>query len=93
MGSILHDIDDLKADYDKLGTCLGVRDPDIKAIRLQHQDPWLCLKSVIMNWLNQNTTTREKPNRRILVDAVKKVSPGLGDKLKEKYERGLFTTY
>ena len=93
MRSILHDIDDLKADYNKLGTCLGVRDPDIKAIRLQHQDPWLCLKSVIMHWLNQNTTTREKPNRRILVDAVKDVDPRLGGELEEKYEKGLFTTY
>ena len=46
-----------------------------------------------MHWLNQNTTTREKPNRRILVDAVKDVDPRLGGELEEKYEKGLFTTY
>ena len=89
---ILQDIDDLKADYDRLGTCLGVRDSDIRAIRLQHQqDPWLCLKCVIVHWLNRNTATPEKPNRRILVDAVKNVAPRLGDELEEKYKEGLFT--
>ena len=87
--SILEDIDDLKPDYEQLGLYLEIRESDMKTIKLQNPlNAWLCLKCVISEWLNRNTTTTQIPNRRILVDAIKRINYNLADRLERKYAKG-----
>ena len=84
--SILDDIDDLRPNYEKLGTFLGIRQPDIEVIKIEnHYDVWTCLKNVINMWLNRKTTTSEIPNRRLLVEAIRKINQHLAITLEEKY--------
>ena len=87
--SILEDIDDLKPDYEQLGLYLGIRESDMRTIKLPNPlNAWLCLKCVISEWLNRNTTTTQIPNRRILVDAIKRINYNLADRLERKYAKG-----
>ena len=82
----MDDIDDIKPNYEQLGTYLGLRQPDIETIKMEnHHKVWLCLKNVINMWLNRNTTESEEPNRRLLVEAIRKINPRLAIILEEKY--------
>ena len=82
----MDDIDDIKPNYEQLGTYLGLRHPDIEAIKMEnHHDIWLCLQNVIIMWLNRNTIGSEEPNRRLLVEAIRRINPQLAITLEEKY--------
>ena len=82
----MNDIDDIKPNYEQLGTYLGLRQPDIETIKMEnHYNVWLCLKNVIDKWLNRNTIVSEKPNRRLLVEAIRRINPLLAITLEEKY--------
>ena len=82
----MEDIHDLRPDYEQLGTYLRLRDSDIEAIKMEnHYNVWICLKNVINMWLNRNTTATELPNRRLLVEAIRRINPRLAISLEEKY--------
>ena len=82
----MNDIDDIKPNYEQLGTYLGLRQPDIETIKMEnHYNVWLCLKNVIDKWLNRNTIVSEEPNRRLLVEAIRRINPLLAIILEEKY--------
>ena len=82
----MNDIDDIKPNYEQLGTYLGLRQPDIETIKMEnHYNVWLCLKNVIDKWLNRNTIVSEEPNRRLLVEAIRRINPLLAITLEEKY--------
>ena len=82
----MEDIHDLRPDYEQLGTYLRLRDSDIEAIKMEnHYNPWICLKNVINMWLNRNTTATEEPNRRLLVEAIRRKNQDLAITLEEKY--------
>ena len=86
----MNDIDDIRRHYEQLGTYLGLRQPDIETIKMEnHYNVWLCLKNVINKWLNRNTIVFEVPNRRLLVEAIRRISPRLAITLEKKYEKGL----
>ena len=83
LASILVDIDDLRPDYEQLGTFLGIRQPDIEVIKIEnHYNARICLKHVINMWLNMKTTI---PNRRLLVNAIRIINQHLAITLEEKY--------
>ena len=64
----MEDIHDIRPRYEQLGIYLRLRDSDIEVIKIESDgDTWLCLKNVIVKWLNMNTTVSEVPNRRLLV--------------------------
>ena len=89
--SILEDIDALKPNYEELGVYLGIRDSDLNTIKQENYlNIWGCLKSVIVMWLKRNTILSEKPNRRILVEAVRRINIDLASRLERKYDKGLF---
>ena len=82
----MNDIDDIKPHYEQLGTYLGVREPDIQAIKRESQlNVWLCLKMVIEKWLNRKTIGSEEPNMILLVKAIRRINPQLAITLEEKY--------
>ena len=84
--SIMNDIEDIKPDYEQLGTCLALQQPDIETIKMQNpHNIWLCLRDVIKKWLNMKTIGSKKPNRRLLVDAIRRINPRLAITLEEKY--------
>ena len=82
----MNDIDDIKPNYEQLGTYLGLQQPDIETIKMEnHYIVWLCLKNVIDKWLKRNTIVSEEPNRRLLVEAIRRINPLLAIILEEKY--------
>ena len=82
----MNDIDDIKPNYEQLGTYLGLRQPDIETIKMEnHYNVWLCLKNVIDKWLNRNTIVSEEPNRRLLVEAIRRINQHLAITLEDKY--------
>ena len=91
--SILNDIDDIKHCYEQLGTYLGLRHADIETIKLEDRDTWRCLKNVIVKWLNRNANLSEVPNRRLLVEAIRRINVHLAIKLEEKYNQGYYYYY
>lgn len=89
--SILEDIDALKPNYEQLGVYLGIRGSDLNTIKQEnYSNIWGCLKSVIVMWLKRNTISSEKPNRRILVEAIRKINIDFASRLEREYEKGLF---
>ena len=82
----MDDIDDIKSEYEKLGNYLRLRDPDIQAIKRANDRVWVCLKEVIAMWLNRNTIRSEEPNRRLLVEAIRKINTQLANTLENKYK-------
>ena len=81
----MNDIDDIKPNYEQLGTYLGLRQSDIKVIKMENCYVWDCLKNVINMWLNRNTIGSEKPNRRLLVEAIRRINQHLAITLEGKY--------
>ena len=81
----MNDIDDIKPNYEQLGTYLGLRQSDIEVIKMENRYVWDCLKNVINMWLNRNTIGSEKPNRRLLVEAIRRINPLLAITLEEQY--------
>ena len=55
-----------------------------------HYNVWLCLKNVINKWLNRNTTVSEVPNRRLLVEAIRRINQRLAITLEKKYNKGYY---
>ena len=87
----MNDIDDIKPNYEQLGTYLGLRQPDIETIKMEnHYNVWLCLKNVINKWLNRNTTVSEVPNRRLLVEAIRRINQRLAITMEKKYNKGYY---
>ena len=87
LASIMEDIVSIKTEYQQLGSHLRLHEPDITAIIMQkHHNIWLCLRDVINTWLNMNTIGSKKPNRRLLVEAIKKINPKLATTLEDKYK-------
>ena len=81
----MNDIDDIKPNYEQLGTYLGLRQSDIEVIKMENRYVWDCLKNVINMWLNRNTIGSKAPNRRLLVEAIRRINPLLAIILEEQY--------
>ena len=86
----MEDIHDVRHQYEQLGTYLRIQESDIQAIICEESgNAWIRLKRVIVMWLNRNTIASEIPNRRILVEAIRKINNLLAIQLEEEYNRGL----
>ena len=83
----MNDINDMRPHYHQLGINLHLQEPDIQVITMQNpHSMWLCLKDVIDMWLNKNTGATEEPNRRQLVEAIRKINKEPAETLEKKYK-------